>query len=235
VGEAIKPDASKSSSGGQQHSKSSHEDQALPQSGKDVKASAAAVKAQSENFSAVHSAPPAGQTSAVPATVQSAYAPTQHATLEKAAPAASVASVMEPVQTPLVRSQNIDLKIAGADNSQVDVRVSQRAGDVQVTVRTPDGELAQSLRQHLPELSDRLSQTGASGEIWQPPQAQSASAGGNDADSRYSDDAQTQQQQQQNQQQHSQGNSHQGSRQQERETPESVWLNELNKAEKGKY
>jgi hypothetical protein len=235
VGEAIKPDASKSSSGGQQHSNSSHQDQALPQNSKDVKATATPPKVQAESFSPVHSAPPAGQTSTVAATVQNAYAPTQPATIEKAAPAPPVASVMEPVQTPLVRSQNIDLKIAGADNSQVDVRVSQRAGDVQVTVRTPDGELAQSLRQHLPELSDRLSQTGASGELWQPPQAQSASAGGNDVDSRYSDHAQTQQQQHQNQQQHSQGSSHQGSRQQERETPESVWLNELNKAEKGKY
>jgi Flagellar hook-length control protein FliK len=236
AGEALKTVESKSPSGKQQHSHSSHEDQPLSQSSKDVKASATSPKLQTESFSAVQQAPSTGQVSSVAATtVQNAYTPAQqHSTVDKTAPAAPVASVAEPVQTPTVRSQNIDLKIAGADNREVDVRVSQRAGDVQVTVRTPDGELAQSLRQHLPELSDRLSQAGASGELWQPPQAQSANTGGNNAESRYSDDAQTQQQQQ-NQQQHSRGNPHGGGQQQERETAESVWLNELNQAEKGKH
>jgi hypothetical protein len=97
-------------------------------------------------------------------------------------------------------------------------------------VRTPDGDLAQSLRQHLPELSDRLTQAGVSGDLWQPQSAQAANTGGNDADSRYSDDAQTQQQ---NQQQHSRnGNSNQGGQQQNGDTPQSAWLNELNKANK---
>jgi Flagellar hook-length control protein FliK len=221
---------------GRQHSGSSHEDQSLSQNNKDVKAVATSAKAQTETVGAVHAVSSAGQVSPVAAaTVPNAYAPSQHSTIEKAAPAAPVASVVaEPVHAPVLRPQNIDLKIAGADNREVDVRVSQRAGDVQVTVRTPDGELAQSLRQHLPELSDRLSQAGASGEIWQPQQAQSASTGGNDADSRYSDDAQTQQQQHQNQQ-HSRGNSHQGSQQQDHETAESAWLNQLNQAEKERY
>jgi flagellar hook-length control protein FliK len=65
----------------------------------------------------------------------------------------------------------------------VNVRVSQRAGDVQVTVRTGDTDLAQTLRQHLPELSDRLAQTGVHADLWRPsaPGGSSSEANANSA------------------------------------------------------
>jgi len=100
----------------------------------------------------------------------------------------------KPVSRP---PQSIDLKVEGTDNKEgVDVRISQRAGDVQVTVRTPDNQLADSLRQHLPELSDRLAQNGVEGEIWHPGAAQASADTASNRESWNSDQSQGQQQQQ---------------------------------------
>ncbi|MDQ2844037.1 MAG: flagellar hook-length control protein FliK [Acidobacteriota bacterium] len=127
--------------------------------------------------------------------------------------------------TPVSRPpQSIDLKVSGADNSQVDVRVSQRAGDVQVTVRTPDGDLAQSLRQHLPELSDRLAQSGAGGEIFSPTTAQASADTSSNQESWNSDQSEARQQQQRN----TNGQSNQP----QEENGSSNWRNEFNNAEK---
>ncbi len=238
--EVAKPAESKSSSGKQeeQHSdSSSKEEQSAASSGNSVKpVSATASGTQGEALAGIHAAVPSSSSetgSAGAATVQNAYAPVQPAPpVNKTAAAAAATEVAEPVQTPSVRPQNIDLKITGADNNQVDVRVSQRAGDVQVTVRTPDGDLAQSLRQHLPELSERLSQAGVSGELWQPQTAQTANNGGNNSDARYSDDAQTQQQQSQQQQGQSRQNSQGDGRQSEGDAAQPAWFNEFNQANK---
>jgi hypothetical protein len=70
--------------------------------------------------------------------------------------------------------QHIDLRLPSDDGRHVDVRISQRAGDVQMTVRTPDGELAQSLRKHLPELSENLTQNGLKGEFFHTATSQSS-------------------------------------------------------------
>lgn len=223
VTELGKASENKNSSNNQQHSGASQDDQ--PAAGA-AKVTTAAAHTDSA-APAIHTGATesSAQASAGVANVQNAYAPASAAPAAKTADVAPTAAVAEPAPMPTVRPQNIDLKIAGADNSQVDVRVSQRAGDVQVTVRTPDGDLAQSLRQHLPELSDRLSQAGVSGNLWQPQTAQASNSGGNDADSRYSDDAQTQQQNQQ-QQQSRHNNQNSSGRQQN----SGAWLNELNQA-----
>ncbi len=227
--EAVKPAESKSASSRdqRQHSDSSQDNQPSPA------VTSHAGKAAEPGF-AVHPSSPgsADQTPSTAATAPNAYTPASSITTNKAASTTPVSSVSEPVQSHLpARTQNIDLKIGGPDNSQVDVRISQRAGDVQVTVRTPDGDLAQSLRQHLPELSDRLSQGGVAGDVWQPQTAQAANTGTNDSGSRYSDDAQTQQQAQQ---QHSRGNPQQGSQQQQQDQArqQATWSSELNQAEK---
>ena len=64
-----------------------------------------------------------------------------------------------------VAPRHIDLKLTNDDGYPVDVRISHRAGDVQMTVRTLDGDLSQSLRKHLPELSEHLSLSGTKGEF----------------------------------------------------------------------
>jgi hypothetical protein len=68
-----------------------------------------------------------------------------------------------------------DIKIALNDNGQrVELRVTERAGDIHVTVRTPDSQLATAMREDLPALSSRLEQSGLHSDMWRPP----ASPGG---------------------------------------------------------
>jgi hypothetical protein len=54
---------------------------------------------------------------------------------------------------------------------RVEVNLSDRAGEVNVAVRTPDRRLAERLRGDLPELSSRLAEVGVRAETWHPPAA----------------------------------------------------------------
>jgi hypothetical protein len=56
----------------------------------------------------------------------------------------------------------------GRTQGSVEVRVLERAGEVRLSVRTPDTELATSLRQQLGDLVGRLEQTGYQAETWRP-------------------------------------------------------------------
>jgi hypothetical protein len=49
---------------------------------------------------------------------------------------------------------------------RVDVRLTERSGEVLVAVRTPDAQLAGTLREDLPVLSSRLEQAGFRAETW---------------------------------------------------------------------
>jgi flagellar hook-length control protein FliK len=50
----------------------------------------------------------------------------------------------------------------------VEVRLSERAGEVRVAVRTPDGHLAGALRENLPELATRFAESGLRSAVWRP-------------------------------------------------------------------
>ena len=167
----------------------------------------------------------AANTSAIAPSVPQAYtaSPTNNVKPAEAQPVSQAAAVTEPAPAPAVRMQNIDLKVANQDNTQVDVRVSQRAGDVQVTVRTPDGELAQSLRQHLPELSDRLAQTGVHGDIWHPTAAQTSTNTSSDNSESWNRDGGQYQQQG--------GSNNRSNHGQEQANEQSAWADELSRAE----
>jgi hypothetical protein len=91
--------------------------------------------------------------------------------------------------------RHIDLTVPNDDGHQVDVRISQRGGEIQVTVRTPDGALAQSLRHHLPELSENLSRTGRRGEFFPAAQSQSSGEGERGETSHHSPQHQSEQNQ----------------------------------------
>jgi hypothetical protein len=73
-----------------------------------------------------------------------------------------------PIPAPLSR-QHIDLTVPNDHGHPVDIRIAQRAGNVEVTVRTPDGSLAQSLRHHLPELSENLARNGLRSDFFESP------------------------------------------------------------------
>ena len=158
-----------------------------------------------------------------PQHVASAYTASKTDSAPTTSQASSVSD--DPKPTTIAKPQSIDLKVGTQDGEQVDVRVSQRAGDVQVTVRTADGQLAQSLRHHLPELSDRLAQNGVQGDFWQPSASQSSSAHSDGDTQEFSDRNDSQSQGQQ-------GKGGNRSSDPEGENKrQSAWLNEMNKAE----
>jgi hypothetical protein len=62
-------------------------------------------------------------------------------------------------------ARDIRLELGGSGR-RVEVRFAERAGEVRVSVRTPDGALADTLRDHLPSLSARLEQSGIRADQW---------------------------------------------------------------------
>jgi hypothetical protein len=79
------------------------------------------------------------------------------------ASAAELASAPKPAAGGAAREIHLELRDADA---RVNVRLVERAGAVQVDVRTPDSHLAAALRDDLPALAARLEQTGLRTESW---------------------------------------------------------------------
>jgi hypothetical protein len=78
------------------------------------------------------------------------------------------AAVVEPPEPPAQpASRDVSLHLADGDSS-VDIRMAERAGEIRVTVHTPDRDLANSLRADLPDLVGKLRQTGFQAEAWRP-------------------------------------------------------------------
>ncbi len=88
-----------------------------------------------------------------------ASSPESHSAASAAEPAA------EPQTTASGAAREIRLELRDAE-ARVNVRLVERAGTVQVDVRTPDSHLAGSLRDDLPALTARLEQTGLRAETW---------------------------------------------------------------------
>ena len=66
---------------------------------------------------------------------------------------------------------------AGAANDErVAIRMIQRAGEIHVSVRTPDAGMAQSLRQDLARLASSLDDAGFRADAWRPAEAVAAPA-----------------------------------------------------------
>jgi hypothetical protein len=65
-------------------------------------------------------------------------------------------------------ARQISLKLTGEDSSSVNVELSEKAGKVQVAVRTSDPDLAKSLRTDLGDLVGRLESKGFKTEAWVP-------------------------------------------------------------------
>jgi hypothetical protein len=80
----------------------------------------------------------------------------------------SAVETPEPPAQPV--SHDVSLHLADGQNS-VDIRMAERAGEIRVTVHTPDRDLADSLRADLPDLVGRLRQSGFQAEAWRPPAA----------------------------------------------------------------
>ena len=64
--------------------------------------------------------------------------------------------------------RDISLRLTNAEQGSVQVRLSERAGELHISVRTPDVGLTRGLRDGLPDLMGRLQVNGYRAETWQP-------------------------------------------------------------------
>jgi hypothetical protein len=110
-------------------------------------------------------------------------------------------------------ARDIALRLTADDNSAVEVRLSERAGEVRVAVRSADPALTESMRARLPELVDRLGARGYETETWRPEQPAAAERGGN----RPNPDSHREQP----------GEQQPGNGQQKRDQPQPEWMEEL--------
>ena len=123
------------------------------------------------------------QTLTVPPAQALASAPVSSGSGPQQSPGRTAADIrpVAPPETPEpavpTPARQIDLTVPNDAGHQVDLRISQRGGDVQVTVRTPDSDLAQSLRHNLPELSETLSRNGLREDVAHTAQSHSAGDG----------------------------------------------------------
>jgi hypothetical protein len=86
-------------------------------------------------------------------------------------PELRTAREIEPVSAkPTTPAREIRLELV-AGEGRVEVKLSEKAGELKVAVRTPDSHLADRLRSDLPALSSRLEERGLRAETWQPSQA----------------------------------------------------------------
>lgn len=84
---------------------------------------------------------------------------------------------IEPPQTAAQpASRDVSLHLADGESS-VDIRMAERAGEIRVTVHTPDHDLADALRADLPDLVGKLRQSGFQAEAWRPAAATQSDAG----------------------------------------------------------
>ena len=90
-----------------------------------------------------------------------------------AAPPAAVEPPEPAAQPP---SRGVSLHLADGE-STVDIRMAEHAGEIRVTVHTPDRGLADSLRAELPDLVGKLRQNGYQAEAWRPAAAAQAESG----------------------------------------------------------
>jgi hypothetical protein len=80
---------------------------------------------------------------------------------------ARLEEVIELRPAPPTSASDITVRIADADRG-TDVRFVERGGEVHVSVKTSDSEVAQSLRSGLTDFAARLEQGGMKAEMWKP-------------------------------------------------------------------
>jgi hypothetical protein len=86
----------------------------------------------------------------------------------QAAPGAALDAEPAPTK-PSSPAREIRLELATGEE-RVEVKLSEKAGEIKVAVRTVDSHLAERLRGDLPALASRLEQRGLRTETWQPSQ-----------------------------------------------------------------
>ncbi len=83
-------------------------------------------------------------------------------------PTARMDYVTERPAAPTSSSRDITVRVPDATERGTDVRFVERGGEVHVSVRTADAELAQTLRGGLHDFVGRLDHSGIQAEVWTP-------------------------------------------------------------------
>jgi hypothetical protein len=128
-----------------------------------------------------------------------------------------------PQPTPAAHSseaRTISLRLADTGEQQIDLKVTDRGGDVKVAVRTADVDLAGSLRDNLGDLVHKLEQSGFRAESWHSAQPSSPTAGHRDPQS----DGESFHGQDQRQDQHQAGD---GRQRKQQERDRIHWMQEI--------
>ena len=87
---------------------------------------------------------------------------------QQTAPSARTERVIETPPAPPTSSRDIRVQVPDNNGGSTQVRFVESGGEVRVSVRTADPALAQNLRSHLNDLSQRLADGGMPAEIWKP-------------------------------------------------------------------
>jgi hypothetical protein len=92
--------------------------------------------------------------------------------------------------------KDISVRVENSQGQNVDVRIVQRAGDLQIAVKSANLDTTQSLRNGLSELTNRLNASGYQAETWKPglqaaASSESSSGSGNSSDQPPSGDSQS--------------------------------------------
>jgi hypothetical protein len=94
---------------------------------------------------------------------------------QQTVPTARMERVIEPPAAPPTSANDIRVRVPDNNGGSTQVRFVESGGEVRVSVRTADEGLAQNLRTHLNDLTQRLAEGGIPAEIWKPGSAAASS------------------------------------------------------------
>jgi hypothetical protein len=110
-----------------------------------------------------------------------------HTSTNALSPAAHLDHVIDPPSAASNTNHEITVRIPDSTDQGTAVRFVERAGEIHVSVRTGDVELAQSLRGGLNDLTNRLEDGGIRTEVWQPGPGSNAGFSQNDSHHPFAD------------------------------------------------
>jgi len=129
----------------------------------------------------VPAAAPASQTAPVSQAAKSAGPQSS----ETQATQALKETTLEPAAPSPTSSHDFRVRVPDNQGGSMDVRFVESGGEVRVSVKTPDNNLAQTLRGQLNQLAQQLSTGGVQTELWQPGSDRSFQGSQQESDSRH--------------------------------------------------
>ncbi len=118
---------------------------------------------------------------------QTAIPANNHASTSPLSPIAHLGQVADPPAAALKTNNDITVRIPDSTDQGTAVRFVERAGEIHVSVRTGDAEMAQSLRGGLNDLVNHLEDGGIRTEVWQPGSGSNAASSQNDSHHPFAD------------------------------------------------